>query len=43
MEEECLKMLGTPHVAFVAKENRSKGNKNNRGQQANKGFRPPEW
>lgn len=29
MEEERLKMLGTSHVAFVAKGNRPKGNKNN--------------
>ena len=32
MEEERLKMLGTSHVALVAKGNRPKGNKNNRGQ-----------
>jgi len=39
MEEECLKMLGTSHVAFVAKGNRPKGNKNNRGRQAKTGHR----
>ena len=42
MEEECLKMLGTHHVALVAKGNRPKGNKNNQGRQVKKGFRPPQ-
>ena len=41
MEEERLKMLDTPYVDLVAKENRPKGNKNNRGRLAKKGFRPP--
>ena len=41
MEEEHLKMLGTSTVAFVAKGNRPKGNKNNRGRQAKKGFHRP--
>jgi len=42
MEEECLKILGTLHVALVVKGNRPKGNKNNRGRQAKKSFRPPQ-
>jgi len=42
MEEESLKMLGTSHVTFVAKGNRPKSNKNNRGRQAKKGYCLPQ-
>jgi len=41
MEEEHMKMFNPPNVAFVAKGNRPKGNKNTRGRQAMKGSRPP--
>jgi len=42
MDEERLKMFGTASVALVAKGNRPRGNKNNRGRQAKKGSRPPQ-
>jgi len=42
MEEECLKMFGTPNVAPIAKGDRPKGNKNSRGMQFKKGSHPPQ-
>jgi len=34
MEEERIKMFSTPNLALVAKGNRLRGNKNNRGKLA---------
>ena len=42
MEEERLKMFGTPNVALVAKVNRPQGNKNTRGRQYKQSSRPPQ-
>jgi len=42
MEEECLKIFGTPNMALVAKGNRPRSNKNTRGQQAKKGSHPAQ-
>ena len=41
MEEERLKMFGTPNVALVAKGNRPKSNKNTRGRQFKRGSHLP--
>lgn len=41
MEEERLKMFGTPNVALVFKGIRPKSNKNTRGRQFKRGSRPP--
>ena len=35
-----MKMLGTSRMAFVAKGNGPKANRNNRGRQAKKGYHP---
>ena len=42
IEEERLKMFGTPNVTLVAKQNRPRGNKNSRGRQIKKGSHPPQ-
>ena len=42
MQEKHSKTFGTPNVALVAKGNRLRGNKNNRGKQFKKGSRPPQ-
>jgi len=41
MEEECLKMFGSPNEALVAKGNRPRCNKYNRGRLAKKVSRAP--
>jgi len=40
IESERLKMLDAPNMALVAKRNRPRGNKNNRGKQFKKGSHP---
>ena len=42
MEEERLKTLDSFNVAFVAKETRSKGNKNNQGRHYKRFSYPPQ-
>ena len=42
MEEERLKVFGTPNLALVSKGNRPKGNKHGRGRQAKKGSFLPQ-